>query len=39
MDNKWFHHAGIVKKAQEEEGIPYLYLPPYSPNLNPIEKM
>lgn len=39
MDNMRFHHAGIVIKVLEEEGIPYLYLPPYNPDLNPIEKM
>ncbi len=39
MDNMRSHHAGIVKKVLDEAGIAYLYLPPYSPDLNPIEKM
>jgi len=39
MDNIRSHHAGIVKKVLDEAGIAYLYLPPYSPELNLIEKM
>lgn len=39
MDNMRFHHAKAVKKILDESGIQYLYLPPYSPDLNPIEKM
>ena len=27
------------KKLLDDTGIRYLYLPPYSPDLNPIEKM
>ena len=38
MDNIRSHHAKIVKRVLEESGINYLYLPPYSPDLNPIEK-
>ena len=34
-----FHHAKDVKKVLDESGIKYLYLPPYSPDLNPIEKL
>lgn len=39
MDNMRSHHAKIVKKLLDESGISCLYLPPYSPDLNPIEKM
>jgi transposase len=27
----------VVKKAEEELNIRFIYLPPYSPDLNPIE--
>ena len=33
------HHAKIVTELLDKTGISYLYLPPYSPDLNPIEKM
>lgn len=39
MDNMRSHHAKIVKQVLDESEIKYLYLPPYSPDLNPIEKM
>lgn len=39
MDNMRSHHAKAVKALLEASGIRYLYLPPYSPDLNPIEKM
>ena len=39
MDNLRSHHVSDVKKAFDEAGIRFLYLPPYSPDLNPIEKM
>ena len=39
MDNMRSHHAKDVKKGLDESGIKYLYLPPYSPDLNPIEKL
>lgn len=39
MDNMRSHHAKIVKQVLDASGIRYLYLPPYSPDLNPIEKM
>ncbi len=39
MDNMRSHHVkGVVKTLREERMIP-LYLPPYSPDLNPIEMM
>jgi hypothetical protein len=38
MDNASFHKGVLMKKALEYEGHTLLYLPPYSPDLNPIEK-
>ena len=38
MDNATFHKGVLMKKAIEEAGHTLLYLPPYSPDLNPIEK-
>ena len=39
MDNMRSHHAKAVKQVLDASGIRYLYLPPYSPDFNPIEKM
>ena len=39
MDNMRSHHAKVVKKLLDERKVAYLYLPPYSPDLNPIEKL
>ena len=39
MDNMRSHHAKTVTKLLKDAGISYMYLPPYSPDLNPIEKM
>lgn len=39
MDNMRSHHAKIVTELLDKAGISHLYLPPYSPDLNPIEKM
>ncbi len=39
MDNMRSHHVKAVREVLEAEGIIPLYLPPYSPDLNPIEKM
>lgn len=39
MDNMCSHHAKAVKEVLDSVGIKYFYLPPYSPDLNPIEKM
>ncbi|HIZ45170.1 MAG TPA: transposase, partial [Firmicutes bacterium] len=33
------HHAKVVKNLLDEKHIQYLYLPPYSPDYNPIENM
>lgn len=39
MDNMPSHHAKAVKQVLDASGIRYLYLPPYSPDFNPIGKM
>ena len=39
MDNMRSYHAKIVTELLDKSGISYLYLPPYSPDLNPIGKM
>jgi transposase len=38
MDNLSAHKGGKVKKIIEGRGCELLYLPPYSPDLNPIEQ-
>jgi len=37
MDDLAPHKAGCVRQAFEVAGVAYLYLPPYSPDLNPTE--
>lgn len=39
MDNLAAHKTGNIKSYLEEKGAKVLYLPPYSPDLNPIENM
>ena len=39
MDNMRSHHAKAVKQLLDSSKVTYLYVPPYSPDLNPIEKM
>ena len=39
MDNLSAHKASGVREAIESVGAELLYLPPYSPDLNPIENM
>jgi len=39
MDNVRFHHSSDVKEWCEEKNIIIKYLPPYSPDLNPIENV
>ena len=38
MDNLSAHKGGRVKEIIEEQGCELLYLPPYSPDFNPIEQ-
>jgi len=39
MDNLSSHKIKGIKEAVEMIGATLLYLPPYSPDLNPIEEM
>lgn len=39
MDNASFHHTERVEQMCSDAGVKLLYLPPYSPDLNPIEEM
>jgi transposase len=39
MDNASFHHTDRVEAMCSEAGVKLMYLPPYSPDLNPIEEM
>ncbi len=39
MDNMRSHHVKAVREVLETAGMKVLYLPPYSPDFNPIEKM
>ena len=39
MDNATIHHSEIIKQLIEQKGAKLVYLPPYSPDLNPIELM
>jgi len=39
MDNLSSHKVAGVKKAIESVGAQVLYLPPYSPDFNPIENV
>ena len=37
LDNSSVHRSKLVMQTLEECGIKYLFLPPYSPDFNPIE--
>ena len=39
LDNLSSHKVAGVRKTIESRGAALLYLPPYSPDLNPIEKL
>ena len=39
MDNMKSHHAKAVRNLLDSSEIRYIYLPPYSPDLDPIEKL
>ena len=39
MDNLAAHKVGGVAEAIRAAGASLMYLPPYSPDLNPIEKV
>jgi transposase len=38
IDNATFHHGGRIEAMIEAAGCSVVYLPPYSPDLNRIEK-
>jgi hypothetical protein len=38
MDNASYHHSDRVKQLCSDAGVRLLYLPPYSPDFNPIEE-
>lgn len=39
LDKSGYHRAGLVAEKAEELNIKLHFLPPYSPNLNPIERL
>ena len=39
LDQSGYHRSQLVKEAAPEKNIELHYLPPYSPNLNPIERL
>jgi transposase len=39
LDNATFHKSKQTRQLVEQAGCQLLYLPPYSPDLNPIEKL
>lgn len=39
LDNCSIHHTAPVAEAFRQVGIPTLFLPPYSPDMNPIEEL
>lgn len=39
MDNMRSHHVKAIKALLDQAKVHYIYLPPYSPDLNPIEKL
>lgn len=38
-DNVSYHHAKAVRSCAEQLGIELVYLPPYSPDLQPVERL
>jgi transposase len=38
MDNASFHHTERISDMCADAGVKLVYLPPYSPDLNPIEE-
>lgn len=39
MDNASFHHSERIEQMCSQAGVKLVYLPPYSPDLNPIEEL
>lgn len=38
MDNASFHHSDGIKQLCSDAGVKFVYFPPYTPDLNPIEE-
>jgi len=38
MDNATIHHTERIEQMCRDAGVKLVYLPPYSPDLNPIEE-
>ena len=38
LDNASFHRKKVLRALAQEAGMSIIFLPPYSPDLNPIEK-
>lgn len=38
MDNAWFHNTERITQMCADAGVKLVYLPPYSPDLNPSEE-
>jgi transposase len=38
MDNASFHHTDRIRELCSNAGVKLLYLPPYSPDINPIDE-
>jgi transposase len=38
MDNASFHHSERIEQMCQDAGVKLIYLPPYSPDLKPIEE-
>ena len=38
MDNASIHHTARIKQMCRDAGVKLIYLPPYSPDFNPIEE-
>ena len=39
MDNASFHHSEKIEQLCSQAGAKLVYLPPYSPDLNPVEEL
>jgi transposase len=39
LDQSGYHKSKLVREYAQDQGIELHYLPPYSPNLNPIERL
>jgi transposase len=39
MDNARFHRKNELEKIMKKAKVHLLFLPPYSPDLNPVEKL